>query len=438
MEFSVMKPAQSVTVCQPGLQTTDCLRLTTIIGCRKGGRDCVYPETSATTKMSAGLGQSKRAQNSTRESPGSSSDEYEDISERTLPDIKDEDHFTSNLVDTTRISSSHTTDSSQLSGIRSSSTRNSSETPSLVQDKASSPTPSSEGSTGYATYQTLFNARLHGQGIYTGDKADWASLPQDVQFYLTYFQQNITHLHYSLKYDADDFIRTRYLDIALHNEALLYAIVGFSAFQRTLRNPHGRIQDFLQYYNKSVSLLLKSLKRGEKHNHGTILAMLQLATIEVMQLLFRKCTMVDMQQEFLGDWINLLGHQKAAYQILTELYNPQTIMQSGMSRIILGWYMRFDVFASLMGGFETVLSREWFSESFNFFASMTQAEPEVIHWKIQAALAQTRLLATDMSLLFSQIGKGEISLAQFDHENGELGARISNWKAKMDPALEDR
>jgi hypothetical protein len=99
--------------------------------------------------------------------------------------------------------------------------------------------------------------------------------------------------------------------------------------------------------------------------------------------------------------------------------------------------MRFDVFASLMGGFETVLSREWFSESFEYFHSMTKTEPEVIHWKIQAVLAQTRLLATDMSLLFSQMGKGEISLVQFNQENAKLGSRISDWKSKIDPALVD-
>lgn len=81
-------------------------------------------------------------------------------------------------------------------------------------------------------------------------------------------------------------MRTKLLDIALQNEPLLYAIVGFSAFQRTLHNPNGKIQDFLQYYNKSVSLLLRALKRGDRHNHGTILAMLQLATIEVLMNLY--------------------------------------------------------------------------------------------------------------------------------------------------------
>ena len=93
--------------------------------------------------------------------------------------------------------------------------------------------------------------------------------------------ENVTYLHYSLKHDSGNFLKTLFIDAVLRNEALLYAVVGFSAFQRTLHNPGGKIQDFLQYYNKAVSLLLKSLKKGEQHSSGTILAILQLATIEV-------------------------------------------------------------------------------------------------------------------------------------------------------------
>jgi hypothetical protein len=76
----------------------------------------------------------------------------------------------------------------------------------------------------------------------------------------------------------------RFLDAALRNEALLNAVVGFSAFQRTLHNPDGKINDFLQYYNKAVSLLLLSLKKGERHSNAMILTILQLATIEVRAL----------------------------------------------------------------------------------------------------------------------------------------------------------
>lgn len=84
-----------------------------------------------------------------------------------------------------------------------------------------------------------------------------------------------------MKIDATNFLKTVFIEIALKNEALLYAIVGFSAYLRTLHNPEGKIQDFLKYYNQAVSLLLKSLRKGGQRTVGTLLAILQLATIEV-------------------------------------------------------------------------------------------------------------------------------------------------------------
>ncbi len=142
-------------------------------------------------------------------------------------------------------------------------------------------------------------------------------------------------------------------------------------------------------------------------------------------------------KEFLGDWPNLLGHQKAAYELLTELYTPQTVMEDDMTRVILGWYMRFDVFAGLMGGFETVLSREWFSYAQDFYQQQVAKYPANLDWKIESAIAQHRLVATDMSLLFAKMGKGEISYEQFVRENEDIGRRIEEWKSKMDPALQD-
>jgi hypothetical protein len=142
-------------------------------------------------------------------------------------------------------------------------------------------------------------------------------------------------------------------------------------------------------------------------------------------------------KEFLGDWPNLLGHQKAAYELLTELYTPQTVMGDDMTRVILGWYMRFDVFAGLMGGFETVLSRDWFSYARDFSRKQVANEPSNLDWKIEHAIAEHRLIATDMSLLFAKIGKGEIALEHFVKENEDIGRRIEEWKSKMDPALQD-
>jgi hypothetical protein len=161
----------------------------------------------------------------------------------------------------------------------------SSETSPPGLDIGASPTPSTEGSVGYLSYQVFGTSRLGTTSspsvISTNLRIDWSQLPPDLQFYLAYFYQNLTHLHYSLKFDPGNVLKTTFLDAALRNEALLYALVGFSAFQRTLHNSEGKIQDFLQYYNKAVSLLLESLRKGERHNVGTLLAILQLATIEV-------------------------------------------------------------------------------------------------------------------------------------------------------------
>ncbi|KAL2061737.1 hypothetical protein VTL71DRAFT_7115, partial [Oculimacula yallundae] len=390
--------------------------------CKKGSRECVYPETSTSAKASRS-GSSGTLTLSSHESPESSSDESDDgvIRER-LKAIPDEDEAPDDVSKYGMQQSS----ASQFVGGQKSMARHDSETPSLVQDKGASPTPSTEGSVGYGPHDVIAVSRLKRTGLPLSSptdtlRSDWSHLPLDLQFYLTYFFENVTHLHYSLKFDSGNFLQTSFLDAALRNEPLLYAVVGFSAFQRTLHTTQGRIQDFLQYYNKAVSLLLTSLKRGERHTTGTLLAILQLATVE----------------EFLGDWMNLFGHQKAAYEILTELYTPQTVMEKPMSRMILGWYMRFDVFAGLMGGFETVLSREWFSYAQDFFQYQVAREPDVLDWKIESAIAQHRLVATDMSLLFVKRGKQEISDEQFVTENNAIARRIEEWKSKMDPALQD-
>ncbi|KAH8804998.1 hypothetical protein F5884DRAFT_679658 [Xylogone sp. PMI_703] len=388
--------------------------------CRKGGRDCVYPETTTSSKAS-----SKANSAPVQQSPDSSSDEYDDATDvdrlGVIPD-EDESLFEIDPKAPSRVRIRRSTTS--LSTTQNSTTRNSSETPSLGHDKGISPS-STEDSAAYSAYHSSTSSRLGLKSslLSTGHegKPDWSHLPQDLQYYLLYFYDNVTFLHYSLKCASPTFHRTTFLEAALRNESLLYAVVGFSAFQRTLHNPDGKMQDFLQYYNKAVSLLLKSLKRGEKRSIGTILAILQLATIE----------------EYLGDWINLLGHQKAAYEILTELYTPQTVMQTEMTRVILGWYMRFDVFAGLMGGFETVLSREWFSYAEDFYYQQGIRDPVNLNWKIEHCFAQVRLVAMDMSLLFARMGRGELSQDQFMAENEAIARRLADWQLKMDPALRD-
>ena len=112
----------------------------------------------------------------------------------------------------------------------------------------------------------------------------WSHLPQDLQHYLEYHRTHLTFHHYSFKHDANHFLHHILVEQALKYDPLLYAVVGFSAYQSTVKRSDGRIQDFLGYYNKSVSLLRKSLSDNQEHTDATMLTILQLATFEVRQL----------------------------------------------------------------------------------------------------------------------------------------------------------
>ena len=109
----------------------------------------------------------------------------------------------------------------------------------------------------------------------------WRNLRPDLAFYMDYHKKHITHFHYSFKVDRLNWLHTEFLDLAVNNEALLFAVVGFAAYHYTLQNPTGKIQDFLKYYNASVTALRESLQRNLRPTVTTMLTILQLASIEV-------------------------------------------------------------------------------------------------------------------------------------------------------------
>lgn len=244
----------------------------------------MQPSTKGTGSTSSKAGQRKPSG-----SPGSSEDEDEERDAERLEVIRDEDEteYQAERPDNSQNFNAGALASSHSSTRIKSATRQSSETPSLIQDKASSPTPSTEGSVGYSSFdQVGGNSQFYDQALTSDTQSDklrssWSHLPADLQFYLTYYCQNITYVHYAMRSNYEGFIHTLILDVALGNEPLLYAVVGFSAFQYAVEKQECKIQDFLQYYNKAVSLLLSSLRKGVKHTTGTLLAILQLATIEV-------------------------------------------------------------------------------------------------------------------------------------------------------------
>ncbi|KAL8902790.1 MAG: hypothetical protein Q9207_004380 [Kuettlingeria erythrocarpa] len=286
--------------------------------------------------------------------------------------------------------------------------------------------PETEESNSLSAYQSSPRGQhdwdnLTPESSMSSEKLSFSHLPSDQRFYLEYLRNNVTHHHYFFRNNADYFIHNTLIEHALSCEPLLHAVIGFAAYHATLERSDGRIQDFLCYYNRSVSLLLKSLASGRKHTEAMLLTILQLATFE----------------EYLGDWVNLIGHQKAAHSMLTEFYAVETIMESELRRNILAWYARFDLFVGFLSGYETVLGREWIGAKEKFHTERARQHPGDISLRLEAAVASHRFIALDMALLFAKLKVGGISVPEFLSENEVLTARIDGWRQSLGPLLTD-
>lgn len=394
-----MKHTPSVRVRPPPPSLTlDEQLLTVWTGCRKGKRECAYPgNSSSTPRPSKSSGKSKGSPGGSSPS-GSDIDGDDDEPLSALPDNEDDDIVNEGPQSATTSRHRLSTSASMTPQIET--------TPSTTRGK---PQPG-EG------------VPRQANSLEFSRSARWSSLQKDVKYYLKYHRDSLTHHHYAFKYDGGDFLKTTFLEIALNDgsAALLYAIVAFAAYHHSISRHNKRISEFLFYYNKSIACLQQSLK-SKRHNVATLLTILQLATIE----------------EFLGDWVNLLGHQKAAYQLLTDLFTPQTIMQDETRRKIITWYIRFDLFAGMMSGGETSLTREWFSASADFYKRQARDRPSDLGARFEEYFASSRLLATDVALLFASKTKNAISDEQFKSSVESLSRDFEVFGRTIENAFTD-
>ena len=134
----------------------------------------------------------------------------------------------------------------------------------------------------------------------------------------------------------------------------------------------------------------------------------------------------------------MLGHQRAAHQILTDLFTPETITQDETRRKIISWYIRFDLFAGIMSGGETNLGREWFCACKEHYCRQTRDRPDDLGARFEAYFSTTRLFATDIALLFAAKTKNAISDEQFDSGSHDLLAQSSEFKNEFETAFTDK
>lgn len=259
------------------------------LGCKKGSRKCVYPEPRPNTKPNSSsnskLGQARAA----APDSGSSSGDYDEDEKA----VDAESLKKPSAIDRTAKATSKTRRRSRTASSKTSRRPSppshdhvwpSVRKPVDLEEKCLS--PSTDDSSAFSPTLSI-SAGLNQTEKFSSvstvasqEASPWSHLASDLQYHLEYHQQ-LSYHHYFFRHESGNFIHNILIEHAISYEPLLYAIVGFAAFQETLQNCKGKIQDFLGYYNSSVTLLRKSLSDGHEHTHATLLTILQLATFEV-------------------------------------------------------------------------------------------------------------------------------------------------------------
>lgn len=142
-------------------------------------------------------------------------------------------------------------------------------------------------------------------------------------------------------------------------------------------------------------------------------------------------------KEMLGDWVNLMGHQKAAFQMLIKLHTPDSITQTDFLLKLSLWYIRFDLFVGFQSGGEAVLGREWYVAVRECYARKTRENPNDLAMKYEERFAHSRLVAKDSSDLFARTQKGLISPQDFMVQLPQLKERIESLEKEIPPELLD-
>ena len=141
--------------------------------------------------------------------------------------------------------------------------------------------------------------------------------------------------------------------------------------------------------------------------------------------------MLNGPKEFLGDWVTLMGHQKACHQIITDLFTPQTIMRDETSRQIFRWYIRFELFAGTMSGGSTNLPQEWVEASLEYHKREARANPHDLSARFEECFAMNRALAADFTILMKTKLKNEIAYDRFIVQANQLMEQITAFGKKL-------
>lgn len=263
--------------------------------------------------------------------------------------------------------------------------------------------------------------------------AETHHLPDDVRYFLSYHQENLSHHHYLMPFEGDGFFRGTLIDLAMQYEPLLYAIVGFAAYNHTLHQPNGKLSHFLKFYNRSLSLLRKSLANRDNHDEAMLATILQLSTFEVClaprsslsRHMNRGSNSGFIAQESIGDFVNLVDHHQAADALIAEIFTPQSATQHELRRHLLLWHSRFDLVAGLLSGSEAILGREWYVTVLEHDMQQAQLYPDDFLKQIRLVNSHIRIFALDMASLHAKLSRNLVTMDQYMAEVERLSGIVA-------------
>lgn len=130
-----------------------------------------------------------------------------------------------------------------------------------------------------------------------------------------------------------------------------------------------------------------------------------------------------------------MGHQKAAFEFLTQLFTPKTMVQTSLGRVIHRWYTRLDLIVATMGFAKPSLPRRWLAECVSYQERASYGSD--LTSACDRAQAQLGLLSMDMCLLNARIKSGEGTKEELTAEHIQLTIGLREWRDNLHPGLAD-
>jgi hypothetical protein len=140
----------------------------------------------------------------------------------------------------------------------------------------------------------------------------------------------------------------------------------------------------------------------------------------------------------MGDWANVMSHQKAAHQVLISLCTPETAATSPVYRQILKWYIHFDTYVGMLSDYASTIDRAYLEKAADFYAEAIKAQPDSVILRYEERSAWMRVITHDIFNIFSEMSRGQVEdVAEFDRRVLAVQAKLDGWEAEFPFVLRD-